>query len=339
MQRYEPEKFLRGLLPSVSWSDGSRLPAVENQKLPLDTVRAARVPAGVHLALTGSATAVDLEVRVGVQTSVPAPTVPAGFVVRASGVVSSTVLLPPVDGTVRIALPNREPDQTVCVYLPEGTEIAIDAVVAVGGDIAPAASRPMWVVYGDSISQGWSVSEPGLSWPSLVADSLGLDVVNLGFAGSARGELLAADVVAGSGAAGVAVAWGTNAWSSLPTDAAHIAETMRLFLTAVRQRLPEAPVLVISPVVRPGAENVPNRFGATLADLRASLESAVTRFSSETGDDRIALLSGFDLIPAEQLVDGVHPGDEGHLSMATAVAPHVRVGQKQASGRRDRGTP
>lgn len=325
MQRHESHPFLRGLLPSVLWSDGSRLPATENRKLPVDTVCASRVPAGVHLALTGSASAIDLDVRVGERTSVPAPTVPEAFVVRTLGA-SSKVPLPTGDGTIRIDLPERDPEQTVRVYLPECVEIAVDALVAVDGDIAPPGRGPLWVVYGDSISQGWSVSEPGLAWPSLVADSLGLDLVNLGFAGAARGELLAADAVAGSGAAAVAVAWGTNAWSSLPTDVAQIAETMRIFLTAVRQGLPEAPIVVLSPIVRPDAENTPNRFGATLVDLRASLESTVIRFSAETGDDRITLLSGLDILPAEQLADGVHPGDEGHASIAAGAAPHVAAG-------------
>ncbi len=325
MESIAPEPFVRGVLPTLSWTDGSRLPENAVRKLPADTVRAARVPAGVHFAFTGSASAIRLDLRVGRRTSVPAPTMAEAFVVRTAGSVTR-VRLPNDFGTVEIPLPPREPPQTVQIYLPEHVELVIDAITPVGGDIAPAPRGPRWVVYGDSISQGWSVTEAGLAWPSLVAESLGLDLVNLGFAGSARGELLTADAIGGSDAAAVAVVWGTNAWSSLPTDVGQIAETMRVFLTAVRQGLPEVSVVVVSPIVRPDAEDARNRFGATLSDLRGALESAVRRFAESAADTRITLVPGLDLVPAEELVDGIHPGDAGHRSLAAGVAPHVAAG-------------
>ncbi|MEV0904384.1 GDSL-type esterase/lipase family protein [Streptomyces hokutonensis] len=336
MIRVRPERFLRGVLPDVSWPDGgSRLPPGACRKLTADTVRAARVPAGVHLAFTGSASTLALTVRTGARTGVPAPTLPVAFVVLVPGRSAVTVPLPSRDGgTVHIELPDRDPALTVRVHLPEAVETAIDELTA-DSRLEPAPRGPLWVVYGDSITQGWSVSRPGLAWPSRVADTLGLELVNLGFAGAARGELLMADVLGGSGAAAVTLAWGTNAWSSLPTGAVQIAETMRLFLTAVRQGLPEAPVTVVSPVVRPDAEDTPNRFGARLTDLREALEAAVRGFA----DDRITLVPGLSLVPAGQLVDGIHPGDEGHRSLAEGVTPHVAKGIGVSAHRTEAGVP
>jgi lysophospholipase L1-like esterase len=329
--------FLRGLLPALlpgavapaalPWATGSRLPAAALAKLTSDTVRAARVPAGLHLAFTGSARAVELTVRPGTRTSVPAPTLAGdAFVARVPGQPAVTVPLPGQPGVIQVPLPGRDPDTVVRLYLPEAVEVQLDGLAAIGGDLAPAPRGPLWVVYGDSISQGWSVTEPGLAWPSLVAQDLGLDLVNLGFAGSARGELLAAVVVGASGADAVALAWGTNSWSSLPTDAGVIGGTMRLFLTALRQGLPDAPVVVISPIVRPDGEDTGNRFGATLRDLRAALEEAVLSFAADAGDQRITLVPGRDLVPAGQLVDGIHPGDDGQRSLADGVLAHVAAG-------------
>ncbi|MEU9456121.1 GDSL-type esterase/lipase family protein [Streptomyces sp. NPDC048277] len=338
MIRVQPERFLRGVLPTVPWADGrSRLPAGVCAKLTADTVRAARVPAGVHLAFTGAVTTVELTVTVGERTSVPAPTLPEAFVVRVANRPSRRVPLPADGAVVRVPLPERDPDQVVRVYLPESVEVA---VVGLAGDglLEPAPRGPLWVVYGDSITQGWSVTEPGLAWPSRVAGTLGLDLVNLGFAGAARGELPTADAVAASGADAVALAWGTNAYTSLPTSAARIAETMRLYLTVVREGLPEAPVVVVSPVVRPDAEAVPNRFGATLADLREALEESVRRFAVTTGDDRVTLVPGRDLVPAELLVDGIHPGDEGHRALAEGVTAQVAAGLGREAGRVGAGT-
>lgn len=315
-----PARFLRGVLPGLEW--GSRLPAAACAKLPADTVAAARVPAGVHLALTGSATAVDLGVQVGGPTSVPAPTVAEVLLARA-GSATTSAPVPAGGAVVRLRLPAREPDQPVRIFLPEAVETVIESVTGVDGSIAPAPRGPRWVVYGDSIAQGWSVTEAGGTWPSLIADELGLDLVNLGFAGSARGELLAADVVGGSGAAAVALAWGTNAWSSLPTDAAAIAETMRLFLRTVRQGLPGAPIVVVSPIVRPAAEDTPNRFGATHRELREALEDCVRDVMERTGDTRLTLVPGRDLVSADHLPDGLHPDDTGHRQLAAALTPAV----------------
>jgi lysophospholipase L1-like esterase len=330
----DPGQFLHGVLPAVPWSAGSRLPSAATAKLTIDTIRAARVPAGVHLAFSGSARAVELTMRLGERTSVPAPTVPEAFVARVPGQPAVTVPLPAAGQPARVPLPGRDPDTVVRLYLPEAVEVQLTGLSAVGGDLVPVPRGPLWVVYGDSISQGWSVTEPGLAWPSLVAQDLGLDLVNLGFAGSARGELLAADAVGASGADAVALAWGTNSWSSLPTDAATIAGTMRLFLTALRQGLPEAPVVVVSPIVRPDGEDTGNRFGATLRDLRAALEDAVRRFAADTGDQRLTLVPGRDLVPAGQLVDGIHPGDDGQRSLADGVLAHVAAGLGLAAAQR-----
>jgi len=325
----DPEAYTRGLLRSLALAPGSRLPAAAAEKLPADTVRVAHVPAGVHLALTGTARQVDLRVRVGADTWRPAPTLPEAFLVH--GPESSYPV--PLDrdaDLVRIDLPDRAPDQPVRVYLPETVELKLLSLTAAGGEVAPAPRGPAWVVYGDSIAQGWSVAAAGRAWPSLVADALGLDLVNLGFAGAARGELPAANVVAGSQAAAVALAWGTNCYSTVPTDAVHIAETMRLFLTAVRQGLPDVPVVVVSPIVRPDAELTPNRFGATHAQLRAAIESAVLGFAAAHGDDRLLLVPGRELVPAADLAsDRIHPLDAGHARLAAAVEPYVAAGLNQ----------
>ena len=100
---------------------------------------------------------------------------------------------------------------------------------------------------------------------------------------------------------------------------------MRLFLTALRQGLPDVPVVVVSPILRPGAEARPNRFGATLGQLRTAIEDAVRDFA-QAGDTRLTLVPGLDLVPAAQLVDGVHPDDDGQRRLAACLAPHVAAG-------------
>ncbi|GAA1883220.1 hypothetical protein GCM10009837_00910 [Streptomyces durmitorensis] len=212
----------------------------------------------------------------------------------------------------RLDLPRT--DGTFTVHLPEALRPVIHGVRPVGGGtIEPAARRPRWLVHGDSITEGWSVSRPHLAWPALAGRALGVETVNLGYAGAARGEMASAEQLASLDADLITVAFGTNCWSRTPHSAGLLYETVRAFLDLVRRGHPDVPLLVVSPVVRPDAETVPNALGATLRDLR----TAVERAALDAGTD---LLPGGELLDAGHLVDGVHPGDEGHALLAKAVA-------------------
>lgn len=312
--------LVRGLDRTLTLADATRLVPHVAAKLPVDTVEAGRVPAGVHLAMTGDATTVTLRVRAGERTSVPAPTVDEVFTVWCGTRLVGHV---PLAAEVVVGLPVRDADDIVRIYLPETRTCVVESVVAQGGIVSAPPTARRWVAYGDSITQGWSVTDAGRVWPSVVARDVGLDLVNLAFAGSARGELPAAVQVAESGAELVTLSWGTNCWSSIPTDAAQLAETVRLFLAVVRHGLPEVPIIVISPIVRPGAETEPNRFDATLEGLRAAMEASVTAAASD--DPRVTLVRGRDLVQADDLVDGVHPGDVGQAAMAEALLPIIRA--------------
>jgi len=304
----------------LSWDEGSRYPAAARELLPADSVTAAEVAVAVHLALTGTATALDVDLRRGGVCRGASPASPAGFTAVAEDRAVATAL-PAVGDRVRVALPHRSAAAVVRVYLPEGEQVFPLTVTSVGGTIEPAPPpSALWVAYGDSITHGWLASSPHHTWPVRAADRLGVGLVNLGLAGAARGELPAAVAIGESGADMVTIAWGTNAWSKLPTDRRQIAETTRLFLTTVRQGLPSAPIVVLSPLVRPGAESTANRFGDNLAALRVAMEDAVHAFVKAHGDGRLTLIPGLGLLGPDHLADGVHPGDRGHELVAAAVA-------------------
>jgi lysophospholipase L1-like esterase len=188
-------------------------------------------------------------------------------------------------------------------------------VVSIEGGVEPAPLQPRWLAYGDSITEGWITSTPAGAWPAVAGRSLGLDAINMGYAGAARGEIVSAEQIAELDADVITVAHGTNCWSRTPHSAAMVAADMRAFLDVVRQGHPETPIVVVSPIVRPDAESTPNRLGATLVDLRAAIEDVATE------RDDVSLVPGLALVAPEQLPDGIHPADEGHAAIAAAVAP------------------
>ncbi|CAN5144577.1 SGNH/GDSL hydrolase family protein [soil metagenome] len=307
---------LRGVFaPGDTW-EGSRLAPETIVHVPGDTAAAARVPAAVRLELTGDAEELELELTVGDRMNAGSPTLPLQISVWVDD--EAVALVPVTPSTTSVRLPSRASESSrITIYLPEGDDLRVTALRAVNGTLQAAPRGPRWVVYGDSITQGWSTTDAGMTWAARVARARGLDLVNLGFAGAARGELPVAFQLADSAPELVTLAWGTNSWSTIPTDGPSIAHAMRLFLAAIRAEDPAVPVLVLSPIVRPEAEDRRNVFGATLHDLRASIEATV--LESAQDDVRLALLGGLDLVPDEELVDGVHPGDVGHARIAARV--------------------
>ncbi|WP_282696464.1 GDSL-type esterase/lipase family protein [Streptomyces sp. CC208A] len=324
MSWLEPGPFLRG----TAWWDGDRPVRADPEdldRLPWDIAERAALPIGVRvefLAEPGT-TAVELRYR----AAVPA----AGDELRAlrhafalwqgGRCVREVFAEPAEEATVRLRLPPGDGEFTV--HLPEAQAPVVRALRAVGGSLVPTPRKPRWLVHGDSITEGWWSTRPAHSWPAVAGRALGLDPVNLGYAGGARGELPLAEQLSRLPGELITLAFGTNCWAAAPCSASLLYETTRAFLTLVRRGHPDTPLLLLSPVLRPAAEHTGNALGATLSELRAAMEAAV-RDLAAAGDGRLTLLPGGPLLAPEDLADGLHPNDRGHARIAAAVAGALR---------------
>lgn len=318
-----PEQ-LRPFLRGAAFRPASGVPyprARDDTRLPRDTWAQACLPAGVRLEFVGDAESVTI----GYRTETDDP----GF--RGTGGGSSFQLwchdqlvteerAVVGEGSISLDLGERPSDAVVTVYLPEIMLPTVLSITAREGSLEPAPRQPQWVAYGDSILEGWTASAPALAWGARVQRRGALDLVNMGYAGAARGELVSAEHVASRDAAIYSLTHGTNCWSGVPHSAAMMRANLTAFLDLLLERRPHTPVVVAGPVVRPEAEDTPNVLGASLTDLRAAMEDVVAERIAG-GDERLALVKGAEMIDETMLADGIHPDDAGHAAIAAAIGP------------------
>ncbi|MBW2243821.1 MAG: GDSL family lipase [Deltaproteobacteria bacterium] len=317
----QPEPFLRG----CAWPprDGVPYPRCDPSplglRLPADTRDVASIPVGVRFVFLGEPATLEVDYRTETRD--------LGF--RGTGAGTEFVVFRGTsridaapaqlgEGTVRLRI--GEGSEPVSVYLPEGMRPTVLALRPKGAEILPAPPWKRWLCYGDSIAEGWCSAEPAGAWPHIVSRQNQLDVVNLGYAGSARGEVPSAQDIAGLPADLISVAHGTNCWSRTPHSSELFSAGLHAFLDLVRAGHPKTPIVAISPILRADAESVPNVLGASLGDLRAAFEGVVEE-RQKAGDGQLELVPGRDLVAAERLPDGIHPDDEGHRAIARALAP------------------
>ncbi len=288
------------------------------EHLPTDVWHAAQVPVGVRLEFVGEVDAVRIFYRTTTANlGYRGEGAGCTFSLYRSGqkIAEEEAVLG--DGVVQLPL-SGEPGRPAIVYLPEGMKPVISGIEGVGGIIEPAPHQPRWVCYGDAVTQGWLASSPALAWPAVTARKLGLDLCNLGYAGSTRTDTATALTIAETPAELVTVSIGANCWNRFPHTPAMCVEEMRAMLTLVRAGHPNTPVVVVSPLVRPEAEDTPSRLGSTLTELRIAIEEAV-RERMISGDTRLHLVEGSTVVGVADLADGRYPGDDGHIRIAAAV--------------------
>ena len=322
------EPYLRG----CAWPSGQGVPypradPKDFARLPVDTWGTAMIPVGVRLEFTAAARAVQIAYRT--------KTADLGYRGDGAGTFFAAYQGPESlaaadavfgDGMAVLDVSSADPSADappISVYLPEGMKPEIVSLRATDGELVPGPAQPRWICYGDSIAEGWTASEPAGAWPAIAGREHGLDVVNLGYAGAARGEIVSAEMIAALPTpAVISISHGTNCWTRIPHSATMMMAGMDAFLRIVREGHPEVPIVVCSPVLRPDAETSKNRLGATLEDLREAIEDVV-HSRIDRGDERLTLVSGGGVLGPEHLADGIHPSDEGHRILARVFGGRV----------------
>ncbi|MGC9495917.1 GDSL-type esterase/lipase family protein [Streptomyces sp. WG7] len=368
------ERTERGLLPH-------RLPArARAQNTDGQLAMAESQPSGVRLALRTRATALELD-------TVPTKRVYAGAPPRPDGLYDLLVDGRPagqgsvaggdvltIDMTTGTAGVERGPVGTLrFAGLPEGSkDIEIwlphnetTELVALRTDApvepAPDPGRRVWLHHGSSISHGSDAASPTTTWPALAASLGGVELVNLGLAGSALLDPFTARAMRDTPADLISVKIGINVVNHDVMRLRAFGPAVHGFLDTVREGHPTAPLLVVSPVLCPIHEDTPGPLAPDFAGLgEGRLRFVATGDPAERASGKLTLnvirdelarivaqraaddpnlhhLDGRDLYGETDaaelpLPDGLHPDAATHRRIGERFAGLVFTGGGAFSG-------
>lgn len=167
--------------------------------------------------------------------------------------------------------------------------------------------------YGSSITQGGCASRPDTSYQAIIAKRTGLDYINLGFSGNAKGERAIAEYLAATPCLAFVYDYDFNSPNADEYERTHYA-----LYEIFRKMQPKTPILLVS---RPNPERNPER-----ARRKEIIERTFAR-AKEEGDKNIDYLDGYLLFGNRDrdlcTVDGTHPTDLGFYRMADKIGARI----------------
>ncbi|MFE2941992.1 GDSL-type esterase/lipase family protein [Streptomyces sp. NPDC059255] len=288
----EVERTEHGVLPH-------RLPArARAQCADAQLALAESQPSGVRLAFRTRATVLELDTRRTKRVYAGAPPRPDGVydllvdgrpAGRAGVTGGNTLTIDMATGSAQTSYGPvgtlrfddlAEGVKDIEIWLPhnETTELAAlrtDAPV----EPAPDRGHPVWLHHGSSISHGSDAASPTTTWPALAASLAGVDLINLGLAGSALLDPFIARALRDTPADLISIKIGINLVNADLMRLRAFGPAVHGFLDTVREGHPATPLLVVSPLLCPIHEDTP---GPAAMDLSALGEGRL-RFVA-TGD-------------------------------------------------------
>ncbi|WP_198952677.1 MULTISPECIES: SGNH/GDSL hydrolase family protein [unclassified Achromobacter] len=308
MTAHPIEPFVRGALEVEHTSRGlrlHRLPArARAQCDDAQLAMAESQPSGVRLAFFTQATEIELDVLPTRYAYAGAPRRPPGvydvlvdgqLVFQASATSSDLVTMDMTSGvvtresgvpsTLRLhALPDTR--KKVEIWLPhnETTEL-VELRANAALDRVPAATRKRWMHHGSSISQGSNAANPTSIWPAIAASLGDLDLLNLGFSGSALLDPFTARTLRDTPADVISLKIGINLVNTDLMRVRAFTPAVHGFLDTIREGHPDTPLFVISPLYCPIHEDTP---GPGAFDFDALAEGRVMFKATGNSADRQA---------------------------------------------------
>ena len=205
------------------------------------------------------------------------------------------------------------------LWLPQHAEFRLRSLeVSDGATVSPYEdTRPRWVTYGSSITHCRAAASPSFTWPAIAARKQGLNLTCLGYGGNCHLEPMVARMIRDLPADFLSMKVGINIYGSESLSPRTFQSAIIGFVHIVREKHPDTPFVVISPIFSPGRETTANAVGFTLSDMRREVAEAVQAMNAH-GDTNLHYVNGLELFGsdlAHLLPDDLHPDAEGYKIM------------------------
>jgi len=248
------------------------------------------------------------------------------------------------DSVATFNLPAPEKARQVQIWFPHNCEIELIDVSA-NAPIQPdtLVSSPRWVHYGSSISHCEVADTPLGVWPVDASRRLGLDIFSLAMGGCANLEQFSARTIRDLDFELLSLKLGINVVNSANMTSRTFGPAVHGFIDTIRERHPQVPILVISPVCCPAHENNPGPSETspegkvmgqpfsrnswigelTLRSIRVILSELVAQRAES--DPNIYYMDGLKLfseVDAPTMPDGIHPDAAGYLRISDNFVAH-----------------
>ena len=323
-QQVKPEDPRLSWQGAISFNDTDqwrmpwRIPFDERVLFPPDALRdRAAMPAGVRISCNSDTRVVAGFVEPAVESS--------AIDLYCDGEFQGSV---PLEGQSSFrfdGLPAGE--KLVELWLPQHGEFRLRGLeFSDGASISPYEdSRPKWVTYGSSITHCRTAESPSFTWPAVAARKQGLNLTCLGYGGNCHLEPMIARLVRELPADFLSMKVGINVHNSGSLNTRTFMPAIIGFVHIVREKHPDTPFAVVSPIFSPPRETTPNAVGFTLVEMRLQVEEAVQAMR-DWGDTNLHYIDGLDIFGpdlAHLLPDELHPDAEGYKIMGQNFVDRV----------------
>ena len=226
----------------------------------------------------------------------------------------------PEDALGLVPLPGMERTRHVRIWLPALRGCVVRDVFGNGTFMRPVAHRKQLLVLGDSIVQGFVSEDPARSWPAILAQRQGLDLVNQGVGGQVFQPGSLFGLASYTDPARIIVSFGEN-YRYEPCVARRVSVDIRSYLAEVARLWPQVPVHVLTPLWH-DEQAWPSHGMSCHEQVPALIQARVATH------ENMSLIDGLELLDHDEalLADGFeHPNERGCRQIATRINAVIRV--------------
>lgn len=210
-------------------------------------------------------------------------------------------------------------EKLIELWLPQFGQFQLrNLTIDDGATLRPFADAgPRWVTYGSSITQCRTAASATQTWPAIVARQHGLNLTCLGYGGQCHLDAMVARMIRDMPADYISMCLGINIQGASSLGPRTFRPAIIGAVQIVREKHPDIPLVLMSPIYSPPREETPNAVGFHLKGMREEVQAAAEALQSH-GDRNIHYVDGLRVFGADYehlLPDALHPDAEGYRVM------------------------